>query len=153
VHLIFYGPPNPPQHLEIHAHAEDGTLSPISKKDVAGLIKRMLFKAKPDRRVEAAPGCFIQKESILKFVERLLEAERNVYILDEKGEDLRTVEIGENPVFILATRKASPSRNSGACASRSRASPSVRAATSRAKSSRSCRTSSTDAIYRLTSRI
>ncbi len=101
VHLFFYGPPNPPQHLEIHSHAEDGTLSPISKKDVASLIKKMLFKSKPDRKVEAAPGCFVQKESILKFVERYLEDGRNIYILDEKGEDLRTVEIGENPVFIL----------------------------------------------------
>lgn len=108
VHLFFSGPPNPPQHLEIRAHAEDGTLSPISKKDVAGLIKRMLYKGKNDRRVEAAPGCFITKEGILKYLAARIEEGRNVYVLHEKGEDIRTVKIDENPIFVLGDQEGIP---------------------------------------------
>ena len=40
LHLFFYGPPDPPKHLEIMYNEK------ISKKDVAGLIKRILYKYK-----------------------------------------------------------------------------------------------------------
>lgn len=101
VHLFFYGRPDPPKHLEIHSHDENDKDSPISKKDIAGLIKRMLYKYKPGKKHEALPGCFVEKKSILPFVEEMIEQGRPVYILDEKGEDIRTADIGPNPVFIL----------------------------------------------------
>jgi tRNA (pseudouridine54-N1)-methyltransferase len=40
LHLIFEGPPNPPVHIFIEYDAD----LQISKKDVAGLIKRILYK-------------------------------------------------------------------------------------------------------------
>ncbi len=101
VHLFFYGPPDPVKHLELRSNADDGTPSPLSTKDAASVIKKLLFKYKKGENKEALPGCFVEKKSLLPFVEELLEAERNVYVLDPRGEDLRTVEIGENPVFIL----------------------------------------------------
>jgi tRNA pseudouridine-54 N-methylase len=39
-HLVLYGMPDPPKHIEIRV--EDGT--PISKKDVGNLIKKLLYK-------------------------------------------------------------------------------------------------------------
>ena len=40
LHLIFNGPPNAPMHLEFVSNKD----MPVSKKDIAGLIKRMLYK-------------------------------------------------------------------------------------------------------------
>ncbi len=101
LHFFFYGPPDPVKHLEIWSHTEEGENTSISKKDVAGLIKKMLYKYKPGKKNETHPGCFIEKKPILPFIEELLEEGRDVFVLHEKGEDLRTIEIGENPVFIL----------------------------------------------------
>jgi tRNA (pseudouridine54-N1)-methyltransferase len=107
LNLFFYGPPNPPMHLEIYDQYE-GRESPISKKDVAGLIKRMLFKQKNDRKIEALPACFIEKKSLLKFVDELSDQNRPLFVLDRKGEDIRTVDIPENPVFIIGDQEGFP---------------------------------------------
>ena len=94
LHLFFYGPPAAPKHLEIMANKS------ISKKDVAGLIKRMLFKYKRGKKVEAFENCFIEKNSLIKVTEELAKT-RNIYLLDKDGINIRNVEIKENPVFIL----------------------------------------------------
>ncbi len=104
LHLFFYGPPDPPKHLEIMANKN------ISKKDVAGLIKRMLYKYKPGRKVNAFENCFVEKLSLIKFVENLVKENRNVYILDKGGENIRNVEIKENPVFILGDHEGLPKK-------------------------------------------
>ena len=102
LHLIFNGPPDAPKHLEFVYNKD----MPISKKDVSGLIKRMLFKYKKGRKIEAFPGCFIEKKSFGKVIEEL--GDRNIYILDKKGEDIRTANIGENPVFIVGDHEGIP---------------------------------------------
>lgn len=100
LNLFFYGPPDAPKHLEIYSEHE-GQESSISKKDVSGLIKRMLYKYKKGIRHMALPGCYIQKKGIVDYVEELKEQGREVYLLEANGEDIRTIEIGENPVFIF----------------------------------------------------
>jgi tRNA (pseudouridine54-N1)-methyltransferase len=109
LHLFFYGPPNPPMHLEINSHENNETTS-ISKKDISGLIKKLLYKYKKGTRNEAVPGCFVEKKDMMVFVEELVEQGRDVFILDEKGEDIRTVEIGEAPVFILGDHEGFPKK-------------------------------------------
>ena len=62
LHLIFYGMPDPPKHIEI-------MIKPgldISKKDIAGLIKKILYKYKEGEKKEVLPGCFVEKKSFLK---------------------------------------------------------------------------------------
>jgi tRNA pseudouridine-54 N-methylase len=63
LHLIFDGGPNNPRHLVFESNEE----MPISKKDVAGLIKRMLYKS-PDKEglKEIFPGASIEKKSFEK---------------------------------------------------------------------------------------
>ena len=100
LHLFFYGRPDPPKHLEIWSD-KDGELTSVNKKDVIKVIKRLLYKYRAGEKKEVDPGCFVEKKSVLSFVEDLLEQDRNVYVLDEKGEDIRSIDIGENPVFIL----------------------------------------------------
>ena len=100
LHLIFMGPPNPPMHLEFISN-KDMT---ISKKDVAGLIKRMLYKCKPDRKTEVFPGCFIEKKSFSKVVQELEQEGKKILILDKDGEDIRKSELN-NSVFVIGDQE------------------------------------------------
>lgn len=75
LHLIFYGPPTPPRHLEmwpgkVNMIPETGKEAgkeqlDISKKDIAGLIKKMLFKYKEGRKVEVWPGFYVEKKELV----------------------------------------------------------------------------------------
>ncbi len=111
LHLIFGGPPDPPKHIEIspsEGSGKQGEGSDISKKDISGLIKRALYKYKKDRKVEALPGIWVEKKSFLKVVEELQDQGKEIYVLDKRGEDIRKVEMGANPVFILGDHEGIP---------------------------------------------
>src|SRR3989344_7098448 len=51
LHIILDGQPDPPKHIEFVYHPE----IPISKKDVGGLLRRILFKYKKGQKIEAFP--------------------------------------------------------------------------------------------------
>ena len=110
LHLIFNGPPDAPKHIEMFpgkAFGEDSDHD-ISKKDVAGLIKKLLYKYKPGINNEVMKGYFIEKRGIIDFVNKLLDEDKEVFILDKKGEDIREIKIGKNPVFILGDHDGIP---------------------------------------------
>ena len=69
IHLILYGMPDPPKHIEIQVKDE----LEISKKDIGTLIKKILYKYKPGEKKEVLPGCFIEKKSFLKVLEEALD--------------------------------------------------------------------------------
>ncbi len=105
LNLIFDGPPNPPRHLIFQY---DKNMS-ISKKDIAGLIKRMLYKSPSEGIKEVFPGCFIERKSFEKLVKELDELGKNVFLLNEKGEDVRELKLKGNEVFVLGDQKGFPS--------------------------------------------
>ncbi len=113
LHLIFYGMPDPPKHIEITLKQSQGIKEEdsldVSKKDIAGLIKRALRGYKKGEKREALPGIFIEKKSFLKVVAEL-EKENEIFILDKRGEDLREVKIPENCVFILGDHDGLPKK-------------------------------------------
>lgn len=104
VHLIFNGPPNPPQHLIIFP---DGKISSgkiqLSKKDVANLIKKLLYKSNPNKLTKVEEGYEVEKKSIFKVIDEMVEDNKEIYILDQNGEDIRDVSFNKNktPVFII----------------------------------------------------
>lgn len=108
LHLIFNGPPNPPMHLEFISNKD----MPISKKDVGGLIKRMLYKYKEGKRLEIFPGSFIERKSFGKLVEELLDKGKKIYVLDKKGKFIRDLDDKdlENAVFILGDDEGLPKK-------------------------------------------
>lgn len=117
LHLIFDGPPNSPAHLIFQYDQEMS----ISKKDIAGLIKRMLYKLpksnsakrneagekKPETR-KVFPGCFIEKKSFEALVKELDKEGKNVFLLDEDGENIRKLKLKGNEVFIIGDQEGFP---------------------------------------------
>ncbi|MEK6875670.1 MAG: tRNA (pseudouridine(54)-N(1))-methyltransferase TrmY [Nanoarchaeota archaeon] len=108
LHLIFYGQPDPPKHIEIQVTPE----LEISKKDVAGLIKRILYKYKSGTKNEVFPRCFIEKKSFLKVIEELVKENKEIFILDKNGEDVREIELPKDKdvVFILGDQDGLPKK-------------------------------------------
>ncbi len=105
-HFVFYGMPDPPKHIEIQITDD----LEISKKDVGNLIKKILYKYKPGKKIEALPGCFIEKKSFLKLVEEMEEEGKEIFLLDKRGEDLRKAKIPDNCVFILGDHEGLPKK-------------------------------------------
>ena len=108
LHLIFYGMPDPPKHIEMQVTPE----LDISKKDVAGLIKKILYKYREGQKTEVFPGVFIEKKSFLKVVEEFEKQGKEIFILDKKGEDIRKLETKdlEDAVFILGDQDGLPEK-------------------------------------------
>ena len=72
VHLVFYGQPNPPRHIEIQVTDE----LEISKKDFGNLIKKILYKYREGKKTEVFPKCFVEKKSLLDIIENLSDKSR-----------------------------------------------------------------------------
>ncbi|MEA3329357.1 MAG: tRNA (pseudouridine(54)-N(1))-methyltransferase TrmY [Nanoarchaeota archaeon] len=117
LHLIFNGPPSPPAHLELfpgnvipETGKQAGKNQPdISKKDVANLIKKMLYKLHKEK-TEVWPGYTIEKKSLFKTIDQLIEEGKEIYILDAKGEDIRKIKLKNNSVFVLADQDGFPKK-------------------------------------------
>ena len=123
LHLVFYGPPNPPMHLELFpGQLSEKTSIPetgmqvgddkpdISKKDIAGLIKKMLFKFKEGKKTRVWNGFYVEKKPLFKVIEELKKEGKTIYLLDERGENIRNIKLGENPVFVLGDNEGFPQK-------------------------------------------
>jgi tRNA pseudouridine-54 N-methylase len=106
MHLIFYGMPDPPKHIEIQV--KDGL--DISKKDVGNLLKKTLYKYREGKKTEVFPGIFIEKKGFLQVIEELKKEGNQIFVLEKKGKDIRKEEISENCVFILGDHDGLPKK-------------------------------------------
>ena len=104
LHLVFYGPPDPPKHIEIQLTKE----FTLSKKDIGNLIKKVLYKYKKNKRTEVFPNVFIEKKSLLHVIEELINDGKKIFVLDKKGEDIRKIKNLKNSVFILGDQDGFP---------------------------------------------
>jgi tRNA (pseudouridine54-N1)-methyltransferase len=113
LHLLFAGPPTPPRHLELFPVTESETGVEkiyLAKKDVSSILKKMLYKYREGEKKEVFPGFWIEKKGFLETVSDMHKEGKNLYVLDADGEDIRTVEIKKNPVFILGDHKGLPEK-------------------------------------------
>lgn len=106
LHLVFDGPPTPPLHILIEYHPD----LPLSKKDVAGLIKRILYKAPKEKGkvTNPLPGCTVEKKSFENLIEELNADGKNVFLLDKRGKDIRDLKFEGNEVFVLGDQDGFP---------------------------------------------
>jgi len=106
LHLIFYGQPDPPKHIEMQISPE----LKINKKNIADIIKKTLYKYREGEKREVFPGIFVEKKSFLKLIESLIKEKKEIFILDKKGEDIQKVQIPENCVFVLGDQEGLPKK-------------------------------------------
>ncbi len=106
LHLIFNGPPDAPKHIELESSEKLKEI--LSKKDIAGLIKIILFKYKKGRKTNPFPPTSIEKKSLLNVIEDLQKKGKQIFILDKKGENIRKEKIPKNPVFLLGDHDGLP---------------------------------------------
>ena len=112
LHLVFDGPSDPTKHLELQPVLEGKTGVDkiyINKSNVSQIIKKMLYKYKPNAKNEVFPGYWIEKKALNVLIKELVESKRKIYVLDEDGEDIRTLDLENNPVFLLGDHKGMPS--------------------------------------------
>ncbi len=96
LHLVFEGKGGNPKHLIFESNPE----MPISKKDVGGLIKRMLYKSSGELK-EIFPGCFIEDKNFESVLRDLEKDGKRILVLDERGKDIRKVKFNGGEVFVM----------------------------------------------------
>ncbi|MEM1513577.1 MAG: tRNA (pseudouridine(54)-N(1))-methyltransferase TrmY [Candidatus Thermoplasmatota archaeon] len=99
-HTILHGEPNPP----IYIRFEGGKLRKVSpdERSISIFILKAIEKA-GDEEKESTPGIFVCKKNFNKFVEE--NRDKEYYLMDEKGEDIEKIDIGENPLFFLGDNR------------------------------------------------
>ncbi|MFH1521897.1 MAG: hypothetical protein ABIF18_02980, partial [archaeon] len=104
-HLIFDGPPSAPKHLVLESNSD----MPISKKNIAGLIRRMLYKS-PDKEglLEIFSGASIEKKSFEKVVKELDAEGKDILLLSGRGEDIQKLKLKDKTVFIIGDHEGFP---------------------------------------------
>ena len=99
-HAVLNGPPMPPTHLRINGaelhdvRTDIGTWQNILKKILSG---------------KTHPGITTSKTSF----EALLKAKAetsSVYVLEEGGKDVATIELSQNPIFVLGDHVGLPKK-------------------------------------------
>jgi len=111
LHLCFAGPSDPPKHIEMFPVIEGETGIDkiyLAKKDVSSILKKILYKYRKGEKREVFPGYWIEKKGFLELINELHKQNRNLYILDSKGTDIRKAEIKDSPIFILGDHKGLP---------------------------------------------
>lgn len=113
LHLVFAGAPDPVKHLEFLPETKGVTgLDKIylNKKDIGKTIKKLLYKYSEGKKREVFPGYWIEKKPLLKILTELIDEGKEIFILDSKGKDIRSINIPENPVFVLGDHLGLPKK-------------------------------------------
>jgi len=99
-HVILGGPPNPPLCLTVDGRGvrdirtDERTWEEILRKVLSNGLHH---------------GISVEKESL----QELVRKKRNIFVLEEKGEDIQKVKFGENPVFVLGDQVGLPKKDEG----------------------------------------
>lgn len=99
LHLVFYGQPDPPKHIVLEINEKNKEF--FSKKDIAGLLKKMLYKYKKGQKIEVLPDCFIEKKNFTEIIEELKKQGKEICLLDKNGISIRDSKLDSNCVFVL----------------------------------------------------
>ncbi|MEK6840574.1 MAG: hypothetical protein AABX79_01325, partial [Nanoarchaeota archaeon] len=103
---VFYGMADTPKHIEIMVNED----SKLRKLEVDNLIKKILYKYRPGQKTEVVPGCFIEKKSFLNVIEEISKQGKDIFILDKKGENIRSSKIGKNSAFVIGDQNGLPQK-------------------------------------------
>lgn len=97
-HAILGGAPNPPLELTVDGEklrdvrTDERTWEDILRKVLSG---------------RAHPGIYIKKNSL----QQLVREKKNIFVLEESGESIRTIDLGTDPVFVLGDQVGLPKKD------------------------------------------
>jgi len=97
-HVILGGPPRPPLHLTVDGRivrdvrTDERTWEKIFRKVLSG---------------GTHTGITVEKKSL----QELVRKKQNVFVLEEKGEDVWKIKFGGNPVFVLGDQVGLPKKD------------------------------------------
>ncbi len=107
LHLVFAGPPDPSKHLELEPQKNKEIQ--LSKKDLLWIVKKLLYKFKEHQKNSPFEGYSIERKSLGDTIIELSKTKK-IYILDEEGEDIRSIVLTGNEVFVLGDQEGLPKK-------------------------------------------
>ena len=105
-HFVFYGMPDPPKHIEIKSFPD----LEVSKRDVAKLIQKMLYKYKPGQKTEVMKNCFVERKNLFQVIDELIKQGNQIFVLDKNGQDIRETKIPDNCAFLIGDQEGLPKK-------------------------------------------
>lgn len=101
LHIILTGPPNPPKYIKV-----DGSKLHDVRCDEAtwGEILKSVLSGK------SHPGFELQTRSLQELIKDLSK-ENDIYVLEEKGEDIKNIKIKDNSVFVIGDHIGLPKKD------------------------------------------
>jgi|SRR3989344_2957466 len=100
LHIILNGPPNPPLHLQIKGEELHDTRT--DEETIGHILKNVLSG-------KEHPGFKLSKKSFQEIVKELSQ-ENEIYVLEEKGENIKNQELKDNSVFIIGDQVGLPKK-------------------------------------------
>lgn len=97
-HALLGGPPSPPLELVV----DGGELSDVRTDE--STWEDILRKVLSGR---THPGIHVRKNSL----QSLVKEKKNIFVLEESGESIKTIDLGENPVFVLGDQVGLPKKD------------------------------------------
>lgn len=97
-HAILGGPPHPP--LELVVDGEELSDVRTDENTWEGLLRKALSG-------RDHPGITLKKNSL----QQLVKEKKNIYVLEESGESIRTIDLGTDPVFVLGDQVGLPKKD------------------------------------------
>lgn len=97
-HAILGGPPSPPLELVV----DGGELSDVrtDERTWEDILRKVLSG-------RTHPGIHVRKNSL----QNLVKEKKNIFVLEESGESIKTIDLGENPVFVLGDQVGLPKKD------------------------------------------
>lgn len=94
-HAVLNGAPKPPLELTV----DGGTLKNVRTDEDTweGIFRNVLSGG-------SHPGVSVKKNSL----QQLVKNKKNLFVLEESGEDIRTIDLGINPIFVLGDHVGLP---------------------------------------------
>jgi tRNA (pseudouridine54-N1)-methyltransferase len=111
LHIVLDGPSDPPKTVRLEG-AGLGDLGGFDERALAGVLQRALAQGRGlslGEEREADPGIFVSKLGFERIVQSRAK-EASLYYLQRKGEDIRSVELGERPTFVFTDHLAMPKK-------------------------------------------
>lgn len=97
-HAILGGPPAPP--LELVVDGETLRDVRLDERTWEDILRKVLSG-------KTHPGVYIKKNSL----QQLVKEKNNIFVLEESGENIRTIDLGVNPVFVLGDQIGLPKKD------------------------------------------